>query len=121
LKTTKDLVTEGVNKLAIGKNEQAEETHGKDVKPSGTMPIKKSTAATSANSRQKGAKQISIRGLPMLENVEAVKKTFNRHLHFTVVKDRDVATERDYYSSLAYTGSLTLLCFLVHVKIYFSS
>jgi len=103
LKTTKDLVTEGVNKLAIGKNEQAEETHGKDVKPSGTMPIKKSTAATSANSRQKGAKQISIRGLPMLENVEAVKKTFNRHLHFTVVKDRDVATERDYYSSLAYT------------------
>ncbi len=41
-----------------------------------------------------------------MENVQAVKKTFNRHLHFTVVKDRDVATERDYYSSLAYTGLL---------------
>ena len=75
-------------------------------------------------SKQKGSKQISIRGLPMvklpqliyffvrekttfvfqLENVQAVKKTFNRHLHFTVVKDRDVATEWDYYTAFAYTG-----------------
>jgi starch phosphorylase len=39
-----------------------------------------------------------------LQDVQAVKKTFNRHLHFTVVKDRDVATDRDYYTSLAYTG-----------------
>ncbi|CAF3893573.1 unnamed protein product, partial [Rotaria magnacalcarata] len=39
----------------------------------------------------------------MLENIQAVKKIFNCHLHYTVVKDRDVATERDYYSSLAYT------------------
>ncbi|CAF2526350.1 unnamed protein product [Rotaria sp. Silwood2] len=48
-------------------------------------------------------KQISIRGLPLLENVASVKKTFNRHLHFTVVKDRNVATNRDYYLSAAYT------------------
>lgn len=48
-------------------------------------------------------KQISIRGLPLLENVNSVKKTFNRHLHFTIVKDRNVATNRDYYLSTAYT------------------
>ncbi|CAF1456039.1 unnamed protein product [Rotaria sordida] len=48
-------------------------------------------------------KQISIRGLPLIENVASVKKTFNRHLHFTVVKDRNVATNRDYYLSAAYT------------------
>ncbi|CAF0951125.1 unnamed protein product [Adineta ricciae] len=48
-------------------------------------------------------KQISIRGLPVLENVASVKKTFNRHLHFTIVKDRNVATNRDYYLSTAYT------------------
>ena len=48
--------------------------------------------------------------------MQAVKKTFNRHLHFAVVKDRDVATERDYYQSLAYTGwcekKKNLICFL---------
>ena len=48
-------------------------------------------------------KQISIRGLPLLENVASVKKTFNRHLHFTIAKDRNVATNRDYYLSTAYT------------------
>ncbi|CAF1156726.1 unnamed protein product [Didymodactylos carnosus] len=48
-------------------------------------------------------RQISIRGLPLIENVAAVKKTFNRHLHFTIVKDRNVATSRDYYNSIAYT------------------
>ncbi|CAF4206674.1 unnamed protein product [Rotaria magnacalcarata] len=48
-------------------------------------------------------KQISIRGLPVLENVASVKKTFNRHLHFTIVKDRNVATNRDYFLSIAYT------------------
>lgn len=48
-------------------------------------------------------KQISIRGLPIIENVASVKKTFNRHLHFTIVKDRNVATNRDYYLSTAFT------------------
>ncbi len=32
-----------------------------------------------------------------------VKKSFNRHLHYTLVKDRNVATTRDYYSALAHT------------------
>jgi len=48
-------------------------------------------------------KQISVRGIALVENVTTVKKTFNRHLHFTLVKDRNVATPRDYYFALAYT------------------
>ena len=48
-------------------------------------------------------KQISIRGLPLLENVASVKKTFNRHLHFSIAKDRNVATNRDYFLSTAFT------------------
>ncbi len=39
----------------------------------------------------------------MVENVTTVKKTFNRHLHFTLVKDRNVATPHDYYFALAHT------------------
>ncbi|CAF3676386.1 unnamed protein product [Adineta steineri] len=53
--------------------------------------------------KENNYKQISIRGIPLLENVEEVKKVFNRHLHFTIVKDRDVATDHDYYESIAYT------------------
>lgn len=48
-------------------------------------------------------KQISIRGIAPVENVANTKKTFNRHLHYTLVKDRNVATPRDYYFALAYT------------------
>ncbi|XP_075887574.1 glycogen phosphorylase, muscle form-like [Nelusetta ayraudi] len=48
-------------------------------------------------------KQISVRGLAGVENVSEVKQNFNRHLHFTLVKDRNVATRRDYYFALAHT------------------
>ncbi|XP_033734012.1 glycogen phosphorylase, muscle form-like [Pecten maximus] len=48
-------------------------------------------------------KQISIRGIAPVENVVEIKKTFNRHLHYTVVKDRNVSTPRDYYHALAHT------------------
>ncbi|KAJ6654167.1 hypothetical protein lerEdw1_007264 [Lerista edwardsae] len=48
-------------------------------------------------------KQISVRGLAGVENVADLKKNFNRHLHFTLVKDRNVATPRDYYFALAHT------------------
>ena len=48
-------------------------------------------------------KQISIRGIAPVENVANIKKTFNRHLHYTLVKDRNVATPRDYYLTLAHT------------------
>ena len=48
-------------------------------------------------------KQISVRGLAGVENVSDLKTNFNRHLHFTLVKDRNVATKRDYYFALANT------------------
>ncbi len=48
-------------------------------------------------------KQISVRGLAGIENVAELKLNFNRHLHFTLVKDRNVATRRDYYFALAHT------------------
>ncbi|XP_061551797.1 glycogen phosphorylase, liver form [Phycodurus eques] len=52
---------------------------------------------------QEKRKQISIRGIVGLENVAELKKGFNRHLHFTLVKDRNIATPRDYYFALAHT------------------
>lgn len=47
-------------------------------------------------------KQISVRGIADVENVSSIKKAFNRHLHYTLVKDRNVSTSRDYYFALAY-------------------
>ncbi|KAE8607850.1 hypothetical protein XENTR_v10011305 [Xenopus tropicalis] len=52
---------------------------------------------------QEKRKQISVRGLAGAENVSDLKKNFNRHLHFTLVKDRNVALPRDYYFALANT------------------
>uniref|UniRef100_A0AC34GNF0 Alpha-1,4 glucan phosphorylase n=1 Tax=Panagrolaimus sp. ES5 TaxID=591445 RepID=A0AC34GNF0_9BILA len=48
-------------------------------------------------------KQISVRGIAQVENVANIKKAFNRHLHFSLIKDRNVATPRDYYFALADT------------------
>jgi starch phosphorylase len=48
-------------------------------------------------------KQISVRGIAELDDVNEIKKTFNRHLHYTLVKDRNVSTPRDYYFALAHT------------------
>jgi len=47
-------------------------------------------------------KQISVRGIAQVESVSEVKKQFNRHLHYTLVKDRNVSTPRDYYFALAH-------------------
>lgn len=52
---------------------------------------------------QEKRRQISIRGIVGVENVAELKKGFNRHLHFTLVKDRNVATPRDYFFALAHT------------------
>ncbi|XP_069591674.1 glycogen phosphorylase, liver form [Ranitomeya imitator] len=52
---------------------------------------------------QEKRRQISIRGIVGVENVSELKKGFNRHLHFTLVKDRNVSTTRDYYFALAHT------------------
>uniref|UniRef100_A0AAR5PAZ5 Alpha-1,4 glucan phosphorylase n=2 Tax=Dendroctonus ponderosae TaxID=77166 RepID=A0AAR5PAZ5_DENPD len=48
-------------------------------------------------------KQISVRGIAEVGDVTEIKKTFNRHVHYTLVKDRNVATPRDYYFALAHT------------------
>lgn len=48
-------------------------------------------------------KQISVRGIVQVENVGEVKNSFNRHLHYTLVKDRNVSTPRDYYFAIAHT------------------
>ncbi|XP_049941046.1 glycogen phosphorylase [Schistocerca serialis cubense] len=47
-------------------------------------------------------KQISVRGIAQVETVSTLKKSFNRHLHYTLVKDRNVSTPRDYYFALAH-------------------
>jgi len=56
-----------------------------------------------AQSETDRRKQISVRGIAQVENVANIKKTFNRHLHYTLVKDRNVSTTRDYYFALAHT------------------
>ncbi|CEF63889.1 Glycogen phosphorylase, muscle form [Strongyloides ratti] len=48
-------------------------------------------------------KQISVHGIAEVENVSNIKNSFNRHLHFSIIKDRNIATMRDYYNSLALT------------------
>ena len=47
--------------------------------------------------------QITIRHLPALETVSEVKQAFNRHLHFTLAKDRNVATRLDHLMSMSHT------------------
>lgn len=46
-------------------------------------------------------KQISVRGITQIGDVNEIKSGFNRHLHYTLIKDRNVATTRDYYMALA--------------------
>lgn len=58
---------------------------------------------TTPQSDTERRKQISVRGIAEIDDVNEIKKTFNRHLHYTLVKDRNVATHRDYYFALAHT------------------
>ena len=59
-----------------------------------------STPALTDSDRRR---QISVRGIAQVADVVNLKKTFNRHLHYTLVKDRNVATDRDYFFALANT------------------
>ncbi|CAF2731003.1 unnamed protein product [Rotaria sp. Silwood2] len=95
-------ITNGINGLTTNGNDH-EKPNERTKNSAGSTLSKKPSAVTAPTTKYKGIKQISICGIPLLENVQAVKKTFNRHLHFAVVKDRDIATDRDYYQSLAYT------------------
>lgn len=64
-------------------------------------------------------KQISVRGIAQVENVTTIKKTFNRHLHYTLVKDRNVATQRDYYFALAHTVKDNLVSRWIRTQQYY--
>jgi len=60
-----------------------------------------STSSSAPISDKEKRRQISVRGVAALEGVQDIKTAFNRHLHFTLCKDRNVATTRDYYFALA--------------------
>ncbi|GLH12593.1 Alpha-1,4 glucan phosphorylase [Gryllus bimaculatus] len=64
-------------------------------------------------------KQISVRGIAQVENVSTIKKTFNRHLHYTLVKDRNVATPRDYYFALAHSVKDNLVSRWIRTQQYY--
>jgi len=64
-------------------------------------------------------KQISVRGIAVVENVSNMKKAFNRHVHYTQVKDRNVATTRDYYLALAHTVRDQLVGRWIRTQQYF--
>ncbi|XP_072383471.1 glycogen phosphorylase [Diabrotica undecimpunctata] len=64
-------------------------------------------------------KQISVRGIAELDDVNEIKKTFNRHLHYTLVKDRNVATTRDYYFALAHTVKSHLVSRWIRTQQYY--
>lgn len=64
-------------------------------------------------------KQISVRGIAQVESVTEVKKAFNRHLHYTLVKDRNVATDRDYYFALAHSVKDNLVSRWIRTQQYY--
>lgn len=64
-------------------------------------------------------KQISVRTIADVEDVVSTKKSFNRHLHYTLVKDRNVATQRDYYFALAHTVRDNLVSRWIRTQQYY--
>lgn len=64
-------------------------------------------------------KQISVRGIADVENVTNLKHAFNRHLHYTLVKDRNVSTPRDYYFALAHTVKDNLVSRWIRTQQYY--
>nr|CAD7455952.1 unnamed protein product [Timema tahoe] len=64
-------------------------------------------------------KQISVRGIAQVETVTTIKKAFNRHLHYTLVKDRNVSTPRDYYFALAYCVKDNLVSRWIRTQQYY--
>lgn len=64
-------------------------------------------------------KQISVRTIADVEDVVSTKKAFNRHLHYTLVKDRNVATQRDYYFALAHTVRDNLVSRWIRTQQYY--
>ena len=82
----------------------------KDKEP--TSPLKEGRARSHSQDeelqamrrRQESISFDYVAGLEQLseDNMHAIRSLFNRHLHCTLAKELSVATERDYYLSLAY-------------------
>lgn len=64
---------------------------------------KPAIAEADEHDSQRMQSQITIRHLPALETVGEIKQAFNRHLHFTVAKDRNVATRRDHMLAVSHS------------------
>ncbi|XP_054714616.1 glycogen phosphorylase-like [Uloborus diversus] len=48
-------------------------------------------------------RRLTIKDLPNIANVEEVTEALNRHLHCSLVKDRNIASTYDYYVALSHT------------------
>ncbi|CAF1106372.1 unnamed protein product [Rotaria sordida] len=99
LKPVEATVTENVDDLIAGDLED------KSNKPNSSEATNGSISSENNASESKGTDlgQMRIRNIPMPENAQGIKQRFYHHLHFTVVKDRDIASNHDYYTSMAYT------------------
>ena len=63
---------------------------------------KKKPAFKKVPSMGKIRREISLKNISQVGDVDAVMKSFNQHLHLSLMKDRNAATEHDYYTALAY-------------------
>ncbi|CAF1003215.1 unnamed protein product [Rotaria sordida] len=103
LKTVQTTVTNSIKDfIGADKGNKNNEQNSSATKDESTSSETYETTDASKSSGSR-PRQLSIRDIPMLENVQEFKKIFNRHLHFTVAKDRDIATSQDYYTAVAYT------------------
>lgn len=51
--------------------------------------------------KQRPERPVSVQTVYVMKNVDSVKSSFNRHLHYTLVRDRIVASNYYYYFALA--------------------
>ncbi|KAI6657745.1 Glycogen phosphorylase, liver form [Oopsacas minuta] len=49
----------------------------------------------------KARREISLKNITQVGDVNAVMKAFNQHLHLRLMKDRTVSTNHDYYTAIA--------------------
>lgn len=73
------------------------------VEPTSTSPIKTPKKMSSVMDQDALRREVSVGGVAALAEVKHLKDAFNRHLHFTLGKDRNCATDRDFYLALAHT------------------
>ncbi|CAF3685210.1 unnamed protein product [Rotaria sp. Silwood1] len=107
LKPVETIVTENTDDIIAGDLEDKSNKQNSSEATNGSISSENNASISSENnaSESKGTDpgQMRIRNIPMLENAEGIKQRFYHHLHFTVVKDRDIASNHDYYTSMAYT------------------